>query len=237
MSSVPTKELTELENQIKKSYDSSSIIDKVCIAKEVSSYYKHGQFSQFANRLLIEKEHIIDPSHYLILGEIGTSVVRNEINCIVEDISKKCCSKEFEKIEYIDIVNGVFELSAKQYIPNHIFLPIDYFHKVHDWNKDRIDKIDFTKGSIFDQLYIDSFGAVKVTYSNKYVPFENIVITCKECNIWEYRPDPDTNKRLTVKFDWNEEDPENAILLVKTVFNFVPVQDGNLVLKTKNVSE
>jgi len=233
MSAEPKDELIKLEEQIKKAYSSYSIIDKVCTPQPVSVDIHYGQFSQFANKLLIEKEHITSSSHYLILGEIGTSVARNEIRHIVDAISDLSTKKELDEITYVDIKNSVLSLQSQHYKPNHIFLPIDFFHKLIDWNREK--PLDFKQGSVFDQLFIDNYGALKVTYSNKYIPFDNVVITCKEANIWEYRPSSISNERMTAKFDWNPSDPINTILLVKTVFNFKPSKEGNAVLKARKI--
>lgn len=232
MSEIPNKKLVELELQIKKAYLDSSIIDEVCTVESVSTGYRYGKFTQFVNKLLIEKEIILNPANYMTMDELGTSVSRNEINCIVKDISEKCISKELEKIEYSDIVVAVLNLKNNRYNPNHIFLPIEYFHKVIDWNKDK--PLDFSKRSVTGQLFIDGYNAINVTYSNKYVPFENVIITCKEANLWQYRPASKLNDRLIAKFDWNLSDPINSILLVKTVFDFIPRKEGNIVLKPKN---
>lgn len=231
MSEIPIKELERLELQIKKAYLTSSVIDEVCTIEPVHSDYHSGEFTQFVNRLLIEKEIILNPSNYISMSELGTSVSRNEINCIVKDTFEKCISKELEKIEYSDIVDAVLNLNANDYKPNHIFLPIEYFHKVIDWNAGK--PLDFSKRSVTGQVFIDGYGAIPITYSNKYVPFENVIVTCKEANLWQYRPASESNDRLTVKFDWNLNDPINTILLVKTVFNFIPHKEGNVVLKPK----
>jgi hypothetical protein len=90
---------------------------------------------------------------------------------------------------------------------------------------------DWTRGGIRDTIYVSEEIIMKVTFSNKYVPFEEIVITSKESNTWEYRPSVDRSGRLTAKFDWNYEDPMNALLSVKTVFNHVIDEQGNLVMK------
>jgi len=232
ISSEIQQKLGELENQIKTAYSRSSIIDYVCIPVKVVPTERYGKFTQFANRLLIERQHVTDSSHYLILGEIGTSVARDEERHIIDTLSKLSPQNIVKEISYAEITKGVDIIKSKGFTPNHIFIPIDYFQDVFKWNKDKI-KPSHT-GSVFDSLVIQNNATLKVTYSNKYVPFDNVIITSKEANKWEYRPVDDTINRLTVKFDWSYNDPENTLLDVKTIFNLVvKPTEANLVIMKK----
>lgn len=229
----PTEELAEFVNQVKTAYSSSSVLDNVCTLTPVPTTERYGQFLQFAKNLLIERQHITDPSHYLILDEIGTSVARNEIKEIVDNLSRQSPDGYHNgEVSYQNIVDAVISLRERNYRPNHIFLPIEFFHNVFEWNRGVPRSYGGNAGSAFDSLLITN-ETLKVTYSNKYIPFDNIVITSREAMNWEYRPASDNNERLTVEFNWNNNNPTHTTLLVKEIFNFDPNVDGNLVIKRR----
>lgn len=226
------KKLADLENQIKKSYKNGSILERVCTLKEVSNDEEHGTFKQFAGRFLIERSHVTDPSHVLLLGELGLSVARSEIELLIEEISKqeKSTIDDFsiEKIrEKVNLMKG------QGYKPNMVFIPIEYFHDVYDWNKTH--KEIGSEGSAFDTLQLDASTSLRVNYSNKKIEFEDVIIISNEVNIWKYRPDLETNERLIAKFNWDEGDETNVILGVKTIYKFlITDRMGNVVLKINN---
>jgi len=229
------KKIEELENQIKTAYSRNSIIDNVCIPVKVSPNYEYGKFTKFANRLLIERQRITDPSNYLILGEIGTSVARSEERHIIDTLSKLSSPNIVKEISYEEITKGVDIIKTRGFTPNHIFMPIDYFQNMIKWRASKLS----TNPALSDihSLPIQNDLILKVTYSNKYVPFENVIITSKEANKWEYRPIDDTDNRLTAKFDWNYNDLDNVILDVKTTFNLkIEHPEANLVLTKSLVS-
>lgn len=212
--------LERLEKQIKVACEKHTIIDNVCIPTLVEPAVKAGQFRQIANKLLIERERISDPENYLLLDEIGASVARAEIEYLVRHLSPSAPSSKIHDITYEEIVHGVGRILDNGFMPNHVFMPIEYSRYIREWNKSKA-KRDWTRGGIHNTIYIDEDVVMKVTFSNKYIPFEEIVITSKESNSWEYRPNAHRSVRLTAKFDWNYEDPMNAVLIVKTIFNHV----------------
>lgn len=227
--------LEKLEKQIKDAYSRYSIIDKVCRPVPVNPSERFGKFTQFASRFLIERQHITDSSVFLMLDEIGTSVARDETKYIIDYLSKSSPSKNVEKVSHSDLIHEVSRLWSEGFTPNHIFMPIDYFHDVFEWNRGR-PLATYERGlSATDSLQISPDLILKISYSNKYVEFEDIIITSRKANKWEYRPVDDTPNRLIVKFDWNYNDPINTILEVKTVFNFVvEYPEGNFVLKKQH---
>jgi len=234
ISSEIQKKLEELENQIKTAYCRNSIIDDVCIPVKVALNYEYGKFTKFANRLLIERERITNPSNYLILGEIGTSVARGEERHIIDTLSKSASRNIVKEISYEEITKGVDIIMSRGFTPNHIFMPIDYLQNVIKWRANKPISKPF---SDFHSLPIQDDLMLKLTFSNKYVPFEDVIITSKEANKWEYRPVDNTDNRLTAKFDWNYNDPNNVILDVKTIFNLeIEHPEANLVLTKSSVS-
>lgn len=90
---------------------------------------------------------------------------------------------------------------------------------------------EWTKADIRNTVYINKDLSLKVTFSNKYIPFEEVVITSKESNKWEYRPAADGSSRLNIQFDWEYEDSVNTLLSVKTIVkhNIIDIY-GNLVI-------
>lgn len=226
------QKLSELENQIRKSYNNVSILDHVCTLESVPEEIDYGTYEQFAGRYTINREHITNPANFMMLNELGASVARSEIIFLINELSN------FEKLEIdtfsIDkIKEKVFSMRSLGHHPDVVFIPIEYYDKVFDWNKTH--KPFDSEGSIVDRLYLDPISNLRVKYSNKKIEFENVIITSKDVNHWKYRPDAETNGRITAKFDWDVQDNENSILLVKTVFKFTTDRNGgNVVLKIRD---
>ncbi len=128
-------------------------------------------------------------------------------------------------------------MRSQGYHPNVVFIPIEYYNDVFDWNKTH--KPYDSAGSIVDTLYLDDPTLnLRIKYSNKIIKFEDVIITSKDVNHWKYRLDAETKGRVTAKFDWDIQDEENSILLVKTVFKFTADRDGgNAVLKIRDFQE
>jgi hypothetical protein len=223
------QKLEGLEKQIQDAYAKHTVIDDVCTPTPVEPTIRTGQFRQIANNILIEREHIIDPHNYLLLAEIGASVARGEIEYLVRNLTQNCPNREIDSVTYDKIAQAAQGIINNGFTPNHVFMPIEYSHDVLNWNQSK-PRSDWTKGGIFNTLYINEDIVMKVTFSNKYVPFEEIVITSKESNRWEYRPAAERLSRLTAKFDWNYKDSVNTLLSVKTIFNHIVDERGNLVI-------
>lgn len=232
------QKLRELENQIRTAYNSASIIDNVCTPTAVPPETRPNTFRQFVNSWLIERQHILDESHHLILGDLGEEVARNEIREIINRIGNSCKPRTVQDLTITEIRTSVQQLQSHGFRPNRIFLPIEYFHEVIEWNHSSertIAQYGGQYGSVTDSIYIDSSMILKVIYSNKYIPLDRVIITSKEANKWEFRPDAETNGRLTAKFNWDMNDPVNTSLLVRTVFNLVITDTrGNTVLQMVN---
>lgn len=228
------EKLNELEKQIIKSYYNTSIIDRVCTLHPVSEEID-GTYEQFAGKYLIERSHITDPSHFLILNELGTSLANSETKFLIKQFTTNT-KTEIDTFSVEKIKEKMFEIKSKEYFPNMVFIPINYFHDVYDWNK--VHKPYGSAGSIFDRLYFDRDNSLQVKYSNKKIKFNDIIITSKEVNHWSYRPDKETQERIKAKFDWDMNDTENSLLLVKTVFKFSNEnKEGNAVIKIKDFEE
>src|SRR2546428_11166603 len=99
MSHVETK-LRKLEEQVATAYKNFSIVGEVCTLREVPSDIRQGKFTQFASNILIEKAHIVDPAHFLILSEIGTSVARDEMNFLVKRLSQLLPKNTVDEISF-----------------------------------------------------------------------------------------------------------------------------------------
>ena len=213
------KKIHDLEEQIRTSYNNTSILDDVCKLEPVSTDYYHGKFKQFANKFAIERNHITDSSHILSMGELGTSVARSEIKVLLRKFSEQIVPTKLDLFSIDEIENSIQELSTQDYEPTTIFIPSSYFHEILDWNNGKKSQFNMSMNTMH-KLVIDPNTILNVKYSSKYVQFSNIIIVSKEANRWQYRPDQNNEHRLTVKFDWEVDDPINTMLLVKTIFNF-----------------
>ena len=226
------QKLKELENQIRTSYNNASILDHICTLEGVPEEVEYGTYEQFAAKYKISREHITDSTHVLLLGELGASVARSEIIFLINSFSNYDKS-EIDTFSIEKIKEKTFSMQSQGYYPNAVFIPIEYFHDIYDWNK--TNKLYGSEGNIFDRLYLDSTNSLLVKYSNKKIELEDVIITSKEVNHWKYRSDAETKGRFTTKFDWDIKDDENSILLVKTVFKFMNEEkNGNAVLKIKD---
>lgn len=226
------QKLRELENQIRKSYNNVSILDHVCTLESVSEETDYGTYQQFAGKFEINRERVTNPTNFLMLGELGASVARSEIIFLINELSTFAKS-EIDTFSIDKIKEKVFMMRSQGYHPNTVFIPIEYYEDVFEWNKTH--KPYGSGGSIVDSLYLDPISNLQIKYSNKKIEFEDVIITSKDANHWKYRPDAETNGRITAKFDWDVQNDENSILLVKTVFKFETDRNGgNTVLKIRD---
>jgi len=224
------EKIRELEEQIHSTYRNYSRIDDICITNAVPLDQRRNQFRQFAKRFLIERQHITDETHFLIFDNFGSGVARSELNYLIHELNQNSQTTNIPEVTLANIREQVEVMHNNGHTPNVIFMPIEYYHTIHEWNMQPFQEglIDRNLG---DSLVVNRNAILKVIFSNKYVPFENVIITSRENNLWEYRADERTDSRLTAKMDWELEDPINAILLVKTVFNYqVHNELGNHVL-------
>lgn len=223
-------ELKILEDQIKHSYYKTSIVEGVCKIQDVSSSTDYGKYHQFAKRIRIKKEIITDPNSSISLDCIGSSVAFGEINYLIETLSN------FKKLE-IDtfsiekIHEKILEMKSKGLSPDMIFIPIEYYSEIHNWNKDH--KPYGSEGSMFNRLFLNNDTNIKIQYSNIKIELKDIMILCRESNQWNYRLDEETGGRITVKIDWDVQDEEDAVLLVRTIFQFIP-KNENCIIKIKD---
>ena len=227
------KRIKKLEDEIQEAYRRYSIIDKVCTPVPVPKDDRI--FRQFAKKFLIERIHITDDSHFLILENFGIGTARSEDNYLLEKIRLHSVCNEVNEINYEEIQNAVKQLKQNGFVPDAIFLPINYFHNVWDWNS-----IPYQNGQITEnlghQLVIDKNTILPIIFSNKYVPFNEVFVVTKKVNIWEYRPDAVTEGRLTTQFNWDYNDSKYTTLLIQTIFNLeIKNSNGNILLKPENI--
>jgi hypothetical protein len=165
----------------------------------------------------------------MLIDEIGAAVARGEVHYLVRNLTQNCSIKEVDSVTYDEIVQAAEIIKNNQFTPNHVFIPIEYAHNVREWNTSMPRDV-WANRNILNTLYVNEDIIMKVTFLNKYVPFEKIIITSKESNRWDYRPTEDRSSRLTAKFDWDYEDPLNVLLIVRTIFKHVMDKRGNLVI-------
>lgn len=224
------EKLRELEEQIRTSYQNVSILDDVCTLEPVLENIQRNQFVQFSSKFAINRARITNPTNYLLLGNLGKSVARSEINLLTREIQNTARQETLDDLSFENIRDLVHDLIAQDYQPNVIFIPKKYVHNAHNWNLEH--KPVGSQGSIFSRLYLDAATSLNIEYSSKYTNFEDIIVTTKTANQWQFRPDIDTEGRLTAKFDWDVDNEGNTELLIKTVFNFKILEDqANIVFK------
>ncbi|MGI0015745.1 MAG: hypothetical protein ACREBU_20200, partial [Nitrososphaera sp.] len=131
------EKLTKLEEQVRTAYKNFSIVGHVCTLQSVPPDQEPGEFRQFASNILIEIAHILDPNHFLILSEIGTSVARDEKNFLVKHLTQEAPKQTVDEISLDSVINIVRSIRQYGHTPNHIFLPIEFHGTLFDWNKDK----------------------------------------------------------------------------------------------------
>ncbi len=225
------KKVQNLEQQIISSYKNASILDDVCTLEPVSPDHQYGNFHKFDNRYKIEREYIYDSTHYLIVNDFGLEVARSEIALLIDEFVKQSPTRELKEFSINEIKKAVYDIQSHYCRPKPtvIFIPDKYFDEVFEWNQRQM----LVPQELWKNLALDPITKLQVKYSSEYAKFDDIIITSKSENIWQYRPDERTNERLIAKFYWeNHEDPLNTILEVKTVFNFeIKRKEANMVLK------
>lgn len=157
---------------------------------------------------------------------------------LLQEFSQNTPSKQSERFSIPEIRDTIHDLQAADFYPNVVFVPSEFFHEVFEWNQQQRQRIPHPISNPMHSLIIDPTTILKVKYSSRYAEFDNVIITTKEANLWQYRQDIETGERITAKFDWNQDDPQNTSLLVKTIFNFqIKSDEANIVLELPHTSQ
>lgn len=162
---------------------------------------------------------------------LGEFISSGEINYILKSISKHKKIKK-DKIKLKDqkdiekLFSKVFKiiecLKNKNYNPSFIFIPIRYFTLIFNKNNERnsilYNKLEIEDGKRY--LVPDKNTKLKIFFSSKNIPFEDIIILDKSAGIWTYKIDERTGERLFVDIKEYEKDKTKVDVYVRTLVNF-----------------
>lgn len=173
------KELDGFAGAMIKAYKNTSILKK--LVKIIDYDNQKREFFQIAKRVLLPKEFFLPGNRYdnsILASDFTRAIVFGEKIFIVNYLTKlankgEISSTKIKEFSYNEISEKIFD---NVYAPTDIFIPIDwpYFNEVHNWIRER-------NAEYKDGLYIKiAHFKIKVHWSSKYTPFNNIVVLDKD---------------------------------------------------------
>lgn len=206
MVEIMKNELKEFAEMMIKAYKNTTILKE--IAKIVPYTGQKAEFFQIGQRTPLPREFFVksDFSNSTLAGNFAESVVLGEENFIIEILTK--LAKE-NKIGYGEIDefsnHRIIEVIAKsRNLPTDIFIPIDlpYFQKVHDWVK--VGNAKYKSDGLYIMIGNQS---VKVHWSTKFAPFNDIVYLNREAWRIIQKTKIDAPKKVDVEYTFGENEP------------------------------
>jgi hypothetical protein len=179
---------------------------------------KAPNFLKLGKKFIIPRE-LFEESHVIIVHPFAEFIELSEYQFLIDTLRKTSIhhvqSKTAPNQKIID--NAIIRISGYTE-PDYIIIPIAFYVDLHALSRaSRFPTIQYENG----QAYYNFAGKrLRILWSNKFINLNEIIIGSSKDGLWLYKSF-DGNDRLTVRFYF--EEPEiNPILLVQTVFRFLP---------------
>jgi hypothetical protein len=219
------EEFMRLKRLLLKRYYERSVIEE---ALETRDYKPNSddtkEFRQIGASHRFDTDVFADPTHYLDLffDQAADSLILGEKKYLVDTMLKQeTIPKYMERFTYdglVEMISSKFGASE----PSIIFMPLTLFSRVHmEWAIGLNKGLDAKDGHYRVILPVHSYRP-QLVWSNKYMPFDSIVVTSKQVGEWIAKPKVNDRVRVTRSDD--------AALHVYSVFHF-QVRDPEQVLK------
>jgi len=203
-------------------YNQKSVVPYLTTVREETNS-SAPNFIKIGRRFKIPREYL-EEDHIIIVYPFARFVELSEYQYIIDILRKtstvKACSDAKPTIELIDrAIARIWNTT----IPNYIIIPIAFYVDLHMVSRSSNIPIIHYEGR--NAFYRYRNRRLRVFWSNKYISLNEIIIGSSGDSQWLFKP-ADGGSRMTVKFF--TEDAENLMLLVKTVFRFIPPQPERL---------
>lgn len=211
-----------LLDTIAKAYHRDTVVEHVSILENFDkSLHSKLAFGQIGLRVPIDKEWIGNPSHYVIVDDIGRSVALGEKNYLTSLWKRHARIETFpmNRFDFRNFTEILRQLSLGMY-PQVLFAPIDMYVKFMKMMlaeaQKGIQPIRWGEGETF--LVSEEGKELRMFWSNRGAPSDHFALIDRSATSWCVKPDSATGNRLTTVFVDNKKNPLTKIdFLVKTV--------------------
>jgi len=177
MIEINKNELDKFAETMITAYKNTSILKKISQVIDYSESLSDN-FFQIGERTLLPMsffEFGSNVDNTILAGDFARGVIWGEENFIIDHLTKlsredKLPLVRIKEFSYPEIVQSILKNVNR---PTNIFIPIDepYYNEVHNWVKEGNAKYEDRDLCIF----VGGFR-VKVHWSTKYTPFNNVVV-------------------------------------------------------------
>ena len=222
-----TDKVKTCKERLIKTYFNSSIIEKIVNTYDAEKTKISNNFLKLGHWKYIPYHFFTDPATFPdpIFSQYGSSIALGEtkylVNKILSDERININSVDNLDIDLLSSITREFRITHSLYELIILFMPIEYFMKIHvDWLRSS-NKILMEKG----QFYISGFP-VKIYWSNKYNQFKDVIIYDKSFASWYCKPT--VRDRLHITLNRSKESPSNMELRAEIIFK-LNIDEPNLV--------
>lgn len=209
-----TRKYTE---EIRQQYNKGSIVPLLAnVRRETDA--QAPDFFKFARRFIIPRE-LFDEGHIIIVRPFADFVVHSEYQHFIDVLKETSVNRPIsETAPDIEMIDSAIESISNLTQPNFIIIPIAFYVSLHALSRAaRQPVINYENGQ---QFYDCISGRLRILWSNKFINLREIIVGNSRDSSWLFKS-ANGNERLTAEF-YLEDPRTNPILLVQTVFRFLP---------------
>lgn len=216
------------EELVRESYFSSSVIDRLVQVRDARA--SDEGFLKSYRRTYIPREWFIRKDVYsdLVFKRFGSNISLSEKKYFIEEILKKKRDRtrvgtvDFETLKKFCL--SVFESGTR---PTVMLAPIGFFTRLHtDWRDDPDLQI-----RSMNNITISGHN-FEISWSNKYIPFDEFVFIDKSFGEWVAKPS--FKERLSVSISESDREAQLDLLVYTTLkFNILRMDRISILEITK----
>lgn len=213
-----------LSNYITKminNFKTSSVVPSIC------TMIKNNEIK---NALKFSKKYDLgkmNPNTFYSFSRLVQSITWGEFNYIVDQLKKSSSYIQEYKMPDKNIINtSISKIIGVK--PDIMIVPVDFFVNMHQWGmkyeEDGTPPVIKYEDKI-PYYYYDDETKLRIIWANKAININEIIISKKENNIWEYKTYSETNERIYFNFEHNID---TDYLFYESLFKYYPPKDDKI---------
>jgi len=210
-------EFERLRNILLNRYYERSIVDEAVTTRNYNPDTDNAkEFRQIGSSGKFESNPFSDSSHFLdlLFEQEADNIILGEKKYLVDTMLKQEIEPKFmDQFTYDNLLN-VINLKFQTTEPSVIFMPLTLFSRIRmEWWKQPQRKLFEVQGGNHRLVLGGNRPKPQLIWSNKYMPFDSIVIASKRVGEWIGKPKLRERVRVTLSDD-------NKVLHAYSVFRF-----------------
>lgn len=218
------------KKNVREEYDHTSII-KQAVPWRAAEPSEAGQFVQIGMRFpagpeIFNDSYSTGPTFYSpeIVG-VGRSIALGEEKYLVKTLENSILNRFVEQDLSLDAISRAISKVGPSFVPKTVFIPLDFFSILEMGKVSGVRT--WYKGP--DCFLIIGSRKLRAFWSNKYVPYDSLILVGQRLGKWIVKPDPVDRHWVTIDV---EPSDEKVDITAKTVacYSILDPQAG-LILK------